>query len=317
MHDEDLTGFLFDALEPDEAERVERRLEQDPEARSELEGLRRVARSLAADDGIIPPPDLAEKTLNFIERADRTLVAAEWSPPRQRMRFLDFAVVCSVIGVGALLVFPAIATLRGDQARIVCADRLRALGVALGMYADIESNNLPYVDKSGPLNNAGSFAYALKAKELVGDVAMFVCPGADSAVVRIPEAEELQAAEAEPARFQALRRSMSGSYGYLLGYEEGGTYRGRVLRQSTPIVSDRPPRPREYAGSANSPNHQFQGQNVLFSDGSIRWLPNPTYGGDALFINDAGIAAAGCRAGDAVIGVSEATPYPFLSSAGL
>ncbi|HVJ81690.1 MAG TPA: hypothetical protein VNC50_11520, partial [Planctomycetia bacterium] len=256
-------------------------------------------------------------TLNFIERADRTLSAAEWSPPRQRMRFLDFAVVCSVIGIGALLVFPAIATLRGDQARIVCADRLRAVGVALGMYADIESNNLPYVDKTGPLNNAGSFAYALKAKELIGEISMFVCPGADSALVRIPTPEDLQAAESDPARFNSLRRSMSGSFGYLLGYEDGGEYRGRMLRQSTPVVSDRPPRASEYAGSANSPNHQFQGQNVLFSDGSIRWLTNPTYRGDALFINDAGIAAAGCRSGDAVIGVSEATPYPFLSSTGL
>jgi anti-sigma factor RsiW len=49
MSDEDLLGYLFDAVDAPEAERIERELESDPLARARLEELRRVNRLLAED----------------------------------------------------------------------------------------------------------------------------------------------------------------------------------------------------------------------------------------------------------------------------
>jgi hypothetical protein len=315
MTDEDLLGYLFDALDVADQERIEQELERDELARARLDELRRVTLLLAEDDHIHPPLGLAASTLSLVQRAEMAAERPEWSEPRFRLRALDFAVVASILCIAAVLVFPAIATLRGDQSRLVCADRLRQIGVAIAAYADQESGQLPYVAASGPMSNAGSFTVALKARDLIPTLATLLCPSANNGVVLVPEREEVLSAEVDPDRDQIrrLRAHMGGSYGYQLGYDEGGAYHGRTVgKGQLAIVSDRPPRPDEMIQSTNSPNHHFQGQNVLFADGAVRWLPNPFMGRDNLFLNDSGTVAAGLCASDIVIGVSEATPHPYV-----
>jgi hypothetical protein len=314
MSDEDLLGYLFDALPAEEQEAMEAALERDALARARLDELRRSARLLSEDDvGDEPPLGLAGRTLALVNRHELGAAAAtasgrDWSEPRSRMRALDFAVVVSVVGIAALLVLPAIATLRGDQARVVCSEHLRQLGVALTRYADHQQGQAPYVAPAGPLNNAGSFAVALKSSELILDPGTLLCPAASSAMVSVPNLGEVVKALAEPERLDFLRKHMSGSYGYQFGYQDGRVYHGRRMFDLAPLVSDRPPREREVLDFANSPNHGGLGQNVLFSDGGVRWLPAPQWQGDPIFLNDRGNVAAGVGRRDTVIGVSEATP---------
>jgi hypothetical protein len=165
------------------------------------------------------------------------------------------------------------------------------------------------------MNNAGSFTVALKARDLIPTLATLLCPSANNGVVLVPERDQVLSAEVDPDREQIrrLRAHMSGSYGYQLGYDESGGYHGRTVGKSQlAIVSDRPPRADEMIVSASSPNHHYQGQNVLFADGAVRWLPHPFIGNDNIFLNDSGTVAAGLSATDVVIGVSEATPHPYV-----
>ncbi|MCP4943925.1 MAG: hypothetical protein GY924_18365, partial [Planctomycetaceae bacterium] len=64
MH-EDLIGYLLGALEPHEMRRVAQWLEEDPEARQELEAIERSLRPLeeAYEPPEPPPQDLVAKTL--------------------------------------------------------------------------------------------------------------------------------------------------------------------------------------------------------------------------------------------------------------
>jgi hypothetical protein len=312
MSDEELLGYLFDALELPETERIERELENDPLARVRLEELRRVNKLLAEDDNIDPPMGLAADTLNLIQRqvvaADRAAVK-EWAEPASRMRAVDFAVVASVLGLAAVFVFPAIATLRGDQARLMCADGMRVLGVAINAYSQTENGQLPYIAPNGPLSNAGAFTVALKERDLIPNVRRLICPGSNAGVVLVPTMKELREAIAEPERLATFQRYMGGSYGYLMGYEQWGIYYGRrMMPENQPIMTDRPPRLEDGLASPNSPNHGYTGQNVLFADGGVRWLPSPNWRSDHFFLNDAGTVAAGRSSNDLVIGVSEANP---------
>jgi hypothetical protein len=317
MSDEDLLGYLFDAVEPSDSERIERELEKDPLARARLEELRRVNRLLAEDDNIDPPIGLAANALNLVQRhmvaADRA-ATREWSEPVSRMRAVDFAVVSSILGLAAVLVFPAIATLRGDQARLTCADGMRALGVALNVYSKTENGQLPFVDQKGPLSNAGSYSVALKERELIPNLRHLICPGSNIGVVMVPTFEELQRAANDPDRMKTLKRYMGGSYGYLMGYQDAAGYHGRTLsKDALPILSDRPPRGEEMLGSPNSPNHGYAGQNVLFADGGVRWLPGPTWHSENFFQNNYGRMAAGMNLNDLVIGASDDSPHPINS----
>jgi hypothetical protein len=314
MSDEDLLGYLFDALEAPEIERVERELERDPLARARLEELRRVNRLLAEDDNIEPRMGLAADALNLIQRhvaaADRA-AAREWAAePASKMRAVDFAVVASVLGLAAVLVLPAIATLRGDQARMTCADYLRSLGVAINVYSTTENGQLPYVAPDGPLGNAGSYSVALRQRELIPNVRHLLCPAANAGVVMVPTFAELQKAASDPDRLATLKRYMGGSYGYLMGYQHGGVYHGRrKAREDVPILADRPPRGEEFMASPNSPNHGYMGQNVLFADGGVRWLPSPFWRTENFFLNNDGTVGAGLTASDMVIGLSEQVPH--------
>ena len=135
-------------------------------------------------------------------------------------------------------------------------------------------------------------------------------------MVQVPDQNEFLAALDEPVRTAQLRRHMGGSYGYLLGFVDGGRFAGfekssRQRADQQPVASDRPPRFDEMLSNVNSPNHRGDGQNVLYADGNIRWLPSPRFASDNLFLNNSCTVGAGLNLRDTVIGVSEATPFPL------
>lgn len=310
--DEDLVGYVLDSLEPKEQERIEELLDADPALQAEVARLRQLLLPLAADDSIEPPPGLAADTFQIIQQSRRNSTLSdtqrEWAPSTTRLRPVDFIVAATILLMVSMLVLPAIARLRGDQQRIMCSDHLRRIGTALAMYVDQEGS-LPFVDAHSAMNNAGSFAVQLKAKGLIDSGSSFICPSANNAVYLIPEPEQYAAALDNPARIANFRRYMSGSYGYRMGYEADGQYHGNDAASSRQaLVSDRPPRVEEVR-FVNSPNHDGRGQNVLYADGAVRWLPTRIYGQDDLFLNLKGQVGVGIGPNDTVIGASESTPY--------
>jgi hypothetical protein len=308
---EDILGYLLDALEPEQQERIEARIATDPQFRAEVERMRRLLLPLAADDHIEPPPNLADRTIARVREVVFSSREAEWAP-WSRVGFLDVLVAASVVAVMVSLMIPAVATVRGMHSRLLCADQLRSIGVALAMYTEQDGRCFPFVAESGPLNNAGSFALMLKQRELVPSIETFRCPAAESTLVILPEPSGYLGRPPGSNDQREARRYMSGSYGYVLGYQEDGRHRGYQSGvDAQPLVSDRPPRLGEPFGP-NSPNHAGVGQNVLFAGGNVRWMTTRMFANDDLFHNAGHSVGAGLGPRDTVIGVSEATPYPTV-----
>lgn len=312
---DDIVGYIFDTLEPREEHRVEERAARDATLAAAIEEMRRVTVPLAEDDPIEPPLGLAGRAIEALRRRrPGTQESRPWSGGQASVRPLDVIVAATLFGIAGILVLPAIVRLRGEQSRIVCADRLRNLGMALALYAEQEGGHLPYVAPYGPMSNAGIFALHLRERDLLPDHRQLVCPSANNAVALVPPVDEYLREQEDPLTGAYLRRQMAGSYGYLLGYRDGATHRGfrpsdSPGRATLPILSDRPPRADEWTFTS-SPNHANSGQNVLFADGHVRWLTDPLLAKDNLFRDAKGRVGAGLTADDIVIGASETTPYP-------
>lgn len=310
MDDAELIGYIFDALEPAEQEAIEERMARDPELAARVEALRKFARPLADDDVIEPPEGLAGRTFEFSRRVPLRSPPSDWLPAPNRARPLDIAVAVCLMIAAATLVFPAVLMLRGDQSRVLCANQLRGLGVTLAQYSNFENGQLPFVADHGPMNNAGIFSVCLKSRDLLTDSRSLICPSADSAMVMVPEVDKYLQTLDNPVQVAKMRQFMGGSYGYVLGYQQDGRHGGfGIIGQLRPIASDRPPRAGE-TEMGNSPNHQDRGQNVLYGDGSVRWLTSHRSGLDDIFRNAHCEVAAGIGPDDTVIGVSESVPYP-------
>jgi hypothetical protein len=107
-----------------------------------------------------------------------------------------------------------------------------------------------------------------------------------------------------------LQRTLGGSYGYTLGYVIDGRYctprhRGRI---SFALLGDSPSL---HLLGGQSDNHGGRGQNVLFEDLHVQFLP--TYTGvdlrDNLFRNRSGYVEAGLDEADSVIASSFVRPF--------
>ena len=101
-------------------------------------------------------------------------------------------------------------------------------------------------------------------------------------------------------------------YAYSLGYQDkDGTKFGPGVSpigtwSQTPLMADRPP---AEGLPFNSINHGGAGQNVLFADGHVVFLPKRTIvGEDDIFVNQHDRVAAGVGPRDIVLGYSAARP---------
>jgi hypothetical protein len=206
---------------------------------------------------------------------------------------------------------PAINESRQQRAMIECKNNLRAIGVALENYGDKHGGYLPFYGTEGPLGIAGIYAPILLESQFVTDRSVFVCQGSGDTRTGIHSLGELRAAQADIEHLSGMLRSVGGSYGSLLGFKERGVYqsprRDRLGGQS--ILVDRPRRPDEGdVGHSNSPNHGGSGQNVLFRDGSVRFLCHPREcpGCDELFVSLGNRVEPGWNEKDQVFAPSDA-----------
>lgn len=314
---EQLLGYLMEALEADERQRLEEALRRDPGLQRDLELLHESLEPLRADDAWFDPPqNLASRTCERVMSQARVSPAAAVAPSespatRSHWTVADFAVAAAIFVAASLLLFPALIQSRASARLAGCQNNLRNVGQALSQYSLYNHGYFPAIPADGNQSVAGVYAVRLSEGGYVPDGASFICPSSPLAenpdMSLVPTSAELDAAmDAELARLQQF---MGGSYGYNLGYVDRGIYRSvkNRHRSTYAILADSPSLDRE---SRKSDNHGGCGQNVLYEDGQVRYLTQCTVSGcrDHIFLNDNGITAAGNHADDAVIGPSASRP---------
>jgi Protein of unknown function (DUF1559) len=325
-----LVRYLLGELDEVQQHELEEQLRSSPELQRELARLR--ACFSAADDqecqAVEPPSGLAERTAGQIagilcgdESAAGGVIkdygSAAVEPPSYTPKWsmADLTVAGGVFLAVAMLFVPALRDSRDSARRRDCQNNLRQMGVLLASYAEEHNGYFPRVS---PADNAGMFAVHLvdegyiEAPELAR---LLVCRSSALAedvqagrmVLRIPNVAQLRIVHGTD--LAVLRQSMGGSYAYRLGYVDGNRYYDiRNDGQSrSPLMADAPSF--QLAGF-KSANHRGCGQNVLYQDQSVHYQTTCTVpgNGDHLFLNTAGIPAAGRGQQDTVLGRSELTP---------
>jgi len=331
----DLLGYLLGALDDAERDGVEEAIRRDPQLQRELETLRERIEpldELAAEAD--PPPDLIERTCELVElwREEESAVSHAARPPAARRRWpfrltaarersaaarvwslADTFVAAGIVLAAGMLFFPAIAQSRYRSNIATCQHNLQQLGQSLVSYSDKRGGWFPMIPASGNRGVAGIYAPILLDEGYLAEPRWLVCPSSPLARAldswHVATLSELD--DAQGPQLVWLQHMMGGSYGYTLGYLENGRYRPlrNAARMHLAILSDVPSL---HLPGRQSANHGGRGQNVLYEDGHIGFLPGvEMLGGDALFSNRLGYEEAGIDPWDSVIGHPLAKPARF------
>lgn len=323
VHDEDLLGFLLGALDDDERSRIESQLEEDDALRDRLITLQAALDPLeeTKEEHDEPPKGLAELTCETVAAFEQSQSvkpqavrhAGDPKPVGNGWRLVEVSFLSGMAIAAALLFMPMIAQSRIQSQIAACQNNLRDLGNALAGYSQTNVGRYPEIPRDGKLAFAGAYAPMLRQVNLVSNPRTFFCPAASCGNSKLstdfPTLAQIEAADGE--NLVVLQTRSGGDYGFTLGFiEEGEYYPTRHEgRMNFPIMADAPSL--ELHGF-ESTNHGRRGQNVLFDDFHVEFVPaqRTAIQGDAFYLNRNGQPAAGLDIHDAVIGGSNARPIP-------
>jgi hypothetical protein len=310
MNPDQMIDYVLGRLEGHERERLEQRLQVDTDAAARADRLGQCL-TLLLDDGrqnLAPPSGLARRTLALVaESRSKPRSILEYVPTRVPFRRADLAVAASIFLAGFLTLLPAVHRSRERMSQAGCVFNLQQIGHSLAQYASLHPF-YPYPPAAEPDAPVGTFAAVLHDAGLLRDLSVLNCPCNSHGKNRprdLPSAEQLmRLRKLDPDRYRDL---LCWDYAYNAGYRHPSGRPGPVesrLPMAIPVVADAPSHDnyvRILAG--NSPNHGRRGQNVLFSDGSVRWLPTRRVGPhDAdLYLNKLSEIGPGMDEHDAVL----------------
>ena len=319
-----LLGYLLDALEPHERAAVEEELARRPQLAEELAVVRSGVQPLEADrEQFAPPAGLARRTCEFVLSATtsaRSSASRETVGRQARWTLTDIAVAAGLFLAACTLLIPALNHSRWMSRLTACQNNLRQLGMALTGFGERNGGLFPQVAPRGNFSAAGIYAPRLvDAGYLKGQPQAFVCPSsklADEESFQMPTLIEIR--DASGRKLAEYQRVMGGSYGYNFGYVAGGRYfpTRNLHRANFALMADAPSDHLAERTSANHGGCGF-GQNVLCEDGHVGYYLSCRAPGnpDDIFLNDAGLVAAGLHRDDAVVAPSAARPFIVPASA--
>jgi hypothetical protein len=310
--EEQLLGYVLDALDPQEHADIEARLRAEPALREQLARIAATVTPLGDPEHFDAPPHLTRRTCEFVALQAHVLSTNSVRSEAERWQLQDLVVAAGIFIAAAMLFFPAVNHSRFTARLAMCQNNLRAIGQALVQYSQLQGGAFPYVAPSGPLSVAGVYGPALVESGALADPRHLVCPESELAVegnFTLPTTSQLE--HAHGAALKALQARAGGSYGYTLGHVEGGEYHGtkNQSRAQFALVADAPQRAE--AGWASTNHGPCNGQNVLFEDGHASFLKrccDAFTGQDDIFVNEHGLVAAGTHSDDSVISPSGVGP---------
>ncbi len=238
--------------------------------------------------------------------SDRLFHPNTWSLP-------DVLVGTAFLAIFTGLLFPVISYTRFQNRITVCDSNLQAFGSGLITYSGANEGHFVAIPRMSHLVSVGYIGPVLKDAGLLEDDSVLACPGIASSrpPVNIPTCEQIETAQTLAERDYYQQISL-GHFGFSMGHQISGAYQpprvcGSSIRGVSYVIiaGDRP--------SANMPgrasmNHSNHGQNILFEDGSTRYVVGHSFGEDAIFENDYGIVGPGSHFGDNVIAAAHLRP---------
>jgi hypothetical protein len=277
MNADQMIDYVLGRLEGPDRERLERGLQSDPQGADRIDKLGRAIHLLLDDDrDLAPPAGLARRTMVLVaQERTRPRSILDYVPVRVPFRWADFAVAASIFIAGVLTLVPAIHRSQQRMNQAGCVFNLQQLGSSLAQYASL-SPFYPFPPSRSSDAPAGTFAACLHDAGVLRDLSILDCPFNGPCrhhTNDLPSFEELdQIRHDDPQRF---RHMICWDYAYNVGHRDSaGRPRplGSRLATSIPVIADAPPH-ENYVRilDGNSPNHAARGQNVLYSDGSVRW----------------------------------------------
>jgi prepilin-type processing-associated H-X9-DG protein len=325
--EENLVGYLINALDDDAQQELEASLRKSPELQARLEVLERALAPLAADRDVDEPhPGLVLSTLARIAEYKCRKLPDAPPPPRsqtvpvvrpwpRRADALVAALLLIVLGgIGSSFLLHL---WRDYHGRAVCQENLRLIWTGLQTYCDAHAGNFPTVEAKGPHGVAGMFVPALGDSGMLGSETFVTCPSQQRRPGEHRSVTEMEALyQSNPDAFRQEAKRLAGGYAYTLGFRDAaGGYHG--LRCDSvesgnlkllPIVADH----LDSLTQRNSPNHGGDGQNVLYLDGHAEWRTSRNAGinGDDIFVNWDNQVLAGKSREDTVLGSGDASPGP-------
>lgn len=294
-----LIGYLLDALDEEEREQIEQELARRPELRKKLQRLKdRLGFLDLGRVDVSPPQGLAERTCQLVLQSRQTVlsdcpVSASvglrkrgqsvdrrvfgfrlsplgdyWAGHGTNWSFADLAVGTLVVLIVISLLFPALAEVRFRSRVVVCRDNCRELYQTIHQYQDLK-------DLPGPegVAQASLAVVGFSRGNAFTWPALRPCPG----VVVDADLGGDQASRAfEPAGFTFENQPRRAGLGYLPVTYSSDSSEGwipsfdQVSLAALPVWRDRP-HPRDCEGW--SWNHEARGENWLFADGHVVFLP--------------------------------------------
>jgi len=258
---------------------------------SHCENALAAADQVGADDDHGPLTPMLRSSVS-----QRFLHPRTWSIP-------DVLVGMALIAIMAGILFPAISYTRYNSRIVDCQHNMGQIGMALMSFSSAHEGQFVVIPRDGKLSNVGSFGPILKDSGFVEDDSVFSCAGVAGSLppVHIPSCDQIKNSQCAK-EMDHYRRTMSGHYGYTMGYEVDGQYQSprNMGRSNVVLVADRP----SCLPGRVSQNHGGKGQNCLFEDGRVEFVRGHVYGGDAIFENDYGIVGPGSHESDNVIAPS-------------
>jgi prepilin-type processing-associated H-X9-DG protein len=329
---EQLLGYLLGALEDDERRQFETHLRHDVVLRAELGRLRSCLEPLENSwQPVGTPPGLWQRTCRFVEvaarvvprgaaamcRASMSAGAGGGLSRRSAWSWREAVAAAAVLVAACLVLFPAVNRSRFQAAVRGCQNNLAQLGASFQRFAEAHDGRFPQVPREGNDAFAGVYAAVLQDYGMLDDSRYLICPAVAAQrqnVIYVPSCAELRSAT--PPQLAELRRNMCGDYGYHLGFVVDGQYLA-VRDQDRPTFAILADAPSPQLDGQPSTNHARVGQNILFVDGSVRFIRcEDLVNGcvlvrDNLFLNDDNEVAPGKHPGDAVIAPPQARPVKW------
>ena len=240
------------------------------------------------------------------ERRRRRRPLSDYLPVVVPFRWADVAVAASIFLAGLLTLIPAAYRGKLQRSQLGCVFNLQQLGLGLGQYANMH-RSFPYAPPECPAAHAGSFAFMLHDSKLLPDCTALDCPCDGPSATPPPSADFPTVCEIQKKTPQRYARMVGWDYAYHIGYRRGTARPAPMIAEYSayvPILADRPGHDGGHRIlEGNSPNHGGRGQNVLYTDGHVRWHHTRRLGphDPDMFLNAHRLPAPGVSEADATL----------------